>query len=478
MMRRKWARAGNAGAALLVLLLAAEAQAAGLYVTDRGVRSMGRGGAFVAGADDLHAIWYNPAGIRDAGNSLLFDATWVNYSADYTRRTQVLDGNGIARTYEYPSVQSSTPFLPIPTLAASHNFGSRFTGAIGIMGPNAALQSFPETVGGQPAASRYSLISMTGSALAILSVGGAVQITERFKVGANIQLMAGSFTSRVMFNANPADRFLGAPEDPRYDTDSQLSAKPIVAPSGNLGLSYQFTHWLKAGLSGQLPFWINAPATVKTRLPDVALFDNAQQTGNSGRVKFKLPAVVRAGVEFRKQWDARRWLAVEVAYVREFWSLHDRIDVQTDDMSLTGVVGFPSPFYVAPFSIPRNFKDANSFRVGGEYNIPVSDKVAIAARAGFSYETSAIDPAWVSPLTIDGNKLIPSLGAGVTIGKGLRIDAVFTKPIFLPIDVDPADARVPRINPVAGNPTATEAINGGSYRVNANLIGLGLNYKY
>ena len=60
------------------LATAADAGAAGLYFSDRGVRPLGRGGAFVAGADDLGAIWYNPAGIVDAPSSFLLDASWLN----------------------------------------------------------------------------------------------------------------------------------------------------------------------------------------------------------------------------------------------------------------------------------------------------------------------------------------------------------------------------------------------------------------
>ena len=43
-------------------LTAAPAHAGGLYYADRGVRPLGRAGAFVAGADDPGAITYNPAG--------------------------------------------------------------------------------------------------------------------------------------------------------------------------------------------------------------------------------------------------------------------------------------------------------------------------------------------------------------------------------------------------------------------------------
>ena len=53
------ARASAIAAALgaSVLLSAFSAHGGGLYFSDRGVRPMGRAGAFVAGADDLGSIW-------------------------------------------------------------------------------------------------------------------------------------------------------------------------------------------------------------------------------------------------------------------------------------------------------------------------------------------------------------------------------------------------------------------------------------
>ena len=60
-------------AALGLGLHASGAGASGFFVTDRGVRPMGRAGAFVAGADDQHSIWYNPAGLTAAGNGVLVD---------------------------------------------------------------------------------------------------------------------------------------------------------------------------------------------------------------------------------------------------------------------------------------------------------------------------------------------------------------------------------------------------------------------
>ena len=39
------------------------ATAGGMFVGTHGARPTARGGAFVAGADDLNAIYYNPAGV-------------------------------------------------------------------------------------------------------------------------------------------------------------------------------------------------------------------------------------------------------------------------------------------------------------------------------------------------------------------------------------------------------------------------------
>src|SRR5579859_4449240 len=104
----------TAAAVLLALAASGEARAAGLYFSDRGVRPLGRGGAYVAGADDLGAIWYNPAGIVDAPSSILFDASWLHFTSEFTRRSQVLDSSGTVRVYEFPTTHGTSPILPIP----------------------------------------------------------------------------------------------------------------------------------------------------------------------------------------------------------------------------------------------------------------------------------------------------------------------------------------------------------------------------
>ena len=166
-------RAFSRGLGLALLLgIESTAHASGLYFTDRGVRPMGRGGAFVAGADDLGAIWYNPAGLADAGTSVLLDFTWLHFTSEFTRRTQVTDAGGTVRVYESPSVAGTSPVLPIPTIAGSLAFGEKknLVAAFGVFAPYTAITSYPLAVNGQPSPSRYSLVSLDGSAL--INVGG------------------------------------------------------------------------------------------------------------------------------------------------------------------------------------------------------------------------------------------------------------------------------------------------------------------
>ncbi len=451
------------------------AHAGGLYFSDRGVRPLARGGAYVAGADDLGAIWYNPAGLADAGTSVLFDASWLHYTSDFTRRTQVIDAAGTVRIYQYPSVSGTSPVLPIPTLGGSYAFGDKkqFVAAAGIMAPYTAITSYPTTVDNQPSPSRYSLVSLDGSALVLAGGWFAFKPIEQIRLGLGLEALVGTFASSVLFSASPPDRLIGAPEDPKYDATAQLNVGPIFAPSSNFGATFVPEKHVAIGLSYQLPFVINSPGKIQVRLPNAVEFDNAAQDGDQVHVRFQLPSVFRAGIEVRPMDK----LKVEAAYVREFWTTHHSIDIAPDGVALTGVTGFPTPFHVANISLPRNFENSNSFRLGGEFTTQIL-KYDWDLRAGVNYDQSAIPVAYLSPLTIDLDKLTVALGVGLHVGPHWRFDAVYAHIFGFGVDVAPDQAAIPRVNPVKGNPTATESINGGSYAARADVLGVGLNYKF
>ncbi len=469
-------------AAAACALAAPDAHGSGFYYAERGVRPLGRGGAFVAGANDIGAIWYNPAGLADAGSSFLFDMAWLNFSNRYTRKTQVTDAGGTVRRFDFPQVEGTTPVLPIPTIGGSYNFGDQqqYTGAVGALAPYVAVTSYPATINGQPSPSRYSLLSLDGSALVILGGFFAYKPVEWFRVGAGLQLLTGSFQSTVVFNANPADRLIGAPEDPTWDTTSELKVGPIFAPSGNAGMTFVPHKKVAIGIIAQAPFSVNSPATIKTRLPVAAPFDKAYQDGVNARVRFKLPPTLGAGVEVRHAFNAETNLKVEATYAREFWSLHETIEIRSEDVKLIGITGFPSPFGVAPITIPRNFVDANTFALGGELGYKLS-KYDVVGRLGLNYSETAVPPDYVSPLgAVDTDKITLAIGGSIFLMEKnkLRLDFVYARVVSADVVVPPDTAKVPRVNPVKGNPTRTEAVNGGLYEISANVFGLGMNYKF
>lgn len=476
-------RAAAACAAMAVLSLAGPSRAAGLYYADRGVRPLGRGGAFIAGADDPGAIAYNPAGLFEAGGQILVDGSWVNFSSDYTRQALIrqVDPNTGEETATYVKtyapVQGTTPFLPIPTIAAAFRVHPKWVVGAGVWAPYAALTSYPDAVQGpagpEPAPQRYSLLSLDGSALALLGVGVAHEPMEGVRIGATVGMLTGIFRNTIYVSGCVPERFICAPEDPDWDILAELNAGPIFAPTGQIGAIYVPDPKWRFGASFHLPIWVRSGATVRARMPRAAVFETARQDGEDADINFELPWSIKVGVEARLIENLR----VELGGTYDRWGMHDTIDVDPDGASIKNLAGFPETYYVPSISLERGFQDSFSVRLGGEYGIPLG-AVDITARAGISFDSSAIPAERLSVLTMDGPKLTPSLGVSVHVG-AFRFDATYAH-VFTPeITVDPAQAKVALLTPVKANPPENPTyINGGVYNARANIVGLGAVYTF
>ncbi len=468
----------RAAAIALIVLWACDARAAGLYFSERGVRPLGRGGAFTAGADDLNAIWYNPAGVYDSGTSILFDAAWLAFTTDYTRRAIVRqrDPNTgeVVSTFEqtFPSVEGSSLAVPIPTLAGSLKVHDDWVVALGLLAPYSAVTSYPAEVDGEPSPSRYSLITLDGSLLAVVGAWVAYAPNDMWRFGIGLQALAGSFVGTLMFNTCVPDRFLCAPEQPEWDALTQLDVGPIFAPSGNAGVQFiPHPDW-RVGLAFQAPFVVRAPGTVRVRLPEAPIFEPARVEGEDVSVGFELPWSLRWGVEYRPIAP----LALEVDGSWEGWSIHDAIRVTPEGVQLRNVPAFPDPTPIPPQAIPRNFHDALSIRGGAEYGLDAGD-VTVIFRGGASYESSAIPPEYMSVLTVDIDKITLGLGGGLAYG-GWRFDVVYAHVFGQDVEVDPRTAKSPVLSPLEANVPEPHTVNGGSYSARANVIGVGLRYAF
>lgn len=483
-------------AASFVLATVSSASAAGLYFSDRGVRPIGRGGAFVAGADDLGAIWYNPAGIAFAGNAVLADASWLRYSTTFQRRTLVKDpatgDETIQGTNYYPEVSGTTPVLPLPTLAVSNNLGvEKMNFAIGVLAPYAALTSYPETdieFRGKkvPPPQRYSLFTLDGSALAVLGVWASYQPIKEFTIGFGVQMLTGTFASRLAFSACPPENLLCAGEDPQYDATAQLTVGPIVAPSANVGaiaiVSDQPGAEVRLGFSAQLPFWISARAKSEIRLPGAEMFRNAYVEGSEAEVKFRLPAIVRGGLETRLGEGKKTRLELAIFY--EGWSIHDQISITPigSGIQLRNVAGLADPYQVGVLAQARGFRDTFSIHGGFERAFSLGG-YPMQIRGGASFERSAVPAEYLSVLTVDVDKVQTAIGTSIYVGekRTLRLDAVLAWTFGFAVDVDPRSAAITKVKAIRANDPPDDRqvkINGGHYTASAQVVGVGLNWAY
>ncbi|MBK8169431.1 MAG: outer membrane protein transport protein [Sandaracinaceae bacterium] len=449
---------------LVVLLIAAQtstASAGGLYLTDRGTRPMGRGGAFVAGADDPSALWYNPAGLAYSGNQLMVDATYNFLSADFTR----IDGGGNV----LPTVSASTAPLPIPGIMYTNQFGLRdWTFGLGVWAPNALLLNWPQSIDVNgtpgPAPQRYSLLSMDGSLLSHIGIGAAWRANSRFSIGATFQMIVGSFQARTTLSA--CDRALCTqPENPEYDSVAEVRLSGIAQPTASFGAIYDLDI-VRFGASFILGYPLSGEGEIRTRLPSASPFDSASVDGNRGSVHLDFPMILRLGAEFRPIRDLR----VELALVYEGWSTQDALTITPHDVYLRNVqvVG---DYQVGPISIPRNMKDVFSVRLGGEYHTGM-----LGLRAGVSYENGAFDDAHLTPLTLDSDKFIASLGASVEVAPGVFIDAVVFHTFMRNRQV--RDSAVPQSNPIRPPPSDPVYVGNGDYTMEATTVGLGLRWQF
>lgn len=455
------------------LCSATQAHAAGLYFSDRGVRPMGRAGAFVAGADDAGAIWYNPAGLADTPTSILADFTWLRLTSEYQRQLLIRDASDTLQRVDSPKVQGSTPVLPLPTLIGNYHIPSaKLSIAGGFYAPYVALAGYAETVAGQPSPARYTLGSFNASRVVLMGTWVGWAPADWVRIGGGVQALMGTVRSTIAFSVSLEDRLLGAPEQPEYDALSQFEIGPFIAPSGNAGLILIPHDSVRIGLSAHTPTVIDSDAKIKVRLPSSAIFDEAKVDGEDAHVKVKLAGIVRAGIEVRPSDPLR----IEATFVRELWAAHDKISAEPRNIAIVNLPGGPQRITLPNIDIPRNFKDSDSYRLGGEYELPVDD-YRLALRAGVAYETSAVPDPYLSLSSLDFDKVLVTVGGSLYVGEHWRFDALYAHAFTREVTVRPEDARVGRINPVKGN-APFEPVNGGTYSAGADLIGFGLQYAF
>ena len=456
---------------LAVAVAAPEAGAGGMNLHTRGVRPSARGGAFVGGADDLGALWFNPAGlVHTVGphRNFLFDVAYVNQAVDYKR----VDSSGDPEE----QVSNEAPGLPVPSIGYGQSLNSRTVIAFGMYAPYAGLGKFKDD-GPQ----RYSTVDLSESLIVVFTAGVAFKLSKNIRVGATVENMVSNLVSKVVMSGCPRNVFC-FPEDPQWDAMVKATQLDLLSPSVSLGAQFDLGKLVTFGASARGPFWIDGRGKVEARLPTSPQYDGAHVEGDRGDLSFVIPPVLRAGLEFHPG----RW-RFEAAVDAELWSMHKEIRIEPKDVRIENLGGIGT-YELGPVVIPRHFKNSYAGSIGVETQ-PLA-AVPLRLLGGYTYETAAAPDEYLSVLTVDGNKQVFAGGVGFKFGTW-TIDAMGTFATMDqrtvksgPVDENgvaaPGVGMVPQLNPVRTeeDPRDVARVNFGSYNSSWFAAGVGVTKSF
>lgn len=424
----------------------AVADAGGFDVPDVGTEALGRGGAFVAKADSGLAFYYNVAGLaRQRGTRLLLDVNLVFHNAQFTREGKypgtpcaeltplsmeraTCDQNTPWAGLAYPTVGNRQGFGYQPFLALSTDFGffERWTFGVAVFsppgigtrqygyrreltvrdktgaeqqtiryevdlpGPGGASWNTPGGPARAPSPARYDTAE---TSFTILTPSLAVAWNawrRRLDLGLAVQWVVGQF-DLVKANISPLGATSCGPTKDHPNCDSYGNIKTnSMSPGFILSLLAHPTSFLDAGLTYRPQVNVDSSGWV---YPSPVIASGSKLAPFPATFSIKLPHIVRAGVRAVSRFpDGTERLDIELDATWENWSVQDYARVRSDQFDLgpgredCPKLG-PTPKGCLFIDSPQRFRDTFSLRLGGAYNLRLSDTSRLAVRFGTYYDS-------------------------------------------------------------------------------------------
>jgi len=415
---------------LLSLLCALVPQASGAayYFVDTGTRGMARGGAYIAGNEDLSAQYYNPAAlIRLERPQAYINWSMVDQSVEFTR-VDLNENGGVAHKYE--TVNNIGKPMQIPAFGVSHKFGlDDFVFALGMYPPFAPDMEYPAD-----GAQRYTLIdslvwqiyagpSVAWQPVDGITIGmGLVWTLVRAEEKLAINVCNPTWDEEVWDDSKYADASCTRGKRKNTDLVIDLDMMDPMKFTANVGLLIEPTDWMAVGLSVLPPLKVSGKGSIRADFEDQHWLVNKEISGTQYltdthaqdddiTVSLNMPLIVRSGIAV----DLMEGLEVELASVYERWQVTEEIRV--DDVLLnlavnqelqesTGQDAEPVAIE-GPVILPANYSDTISLRLGTEYDA----NEWLSVRTGAYWEQGAIPPKTKGVALVDGDKWGYGLGA-------------------------------------------------------------------
>jgi len=423
---------------LFAVAFAGQAFAGGMEVGDTGGEAMGRGGAFVAKADNPAAINYNPAGfakLRGHHTALSANVVYSEYNfhrAGFLARDKF--SSDPAATH--PQISSEQPWFAAPVhLMLTTDFGyfRRVTFAAGLYVPPATARRYPAEMdqGGRKVATptRFDMLGMEGL-IFYPSVAIGIKVTDWFDLGFSLQ---GVVTKAKVDMIATVAAACETPEDPTCDVAVNLDVKDMFSPTGSVGFLMRPDEHFELGGMLRLPSASTLKGKAKVsfgpgvkRLEKSMRFPMVDPVAPPVELSNNYPWMFRLGARYIFRDGAGEEVGdIEANLVYERWS-----DVSTRSVAiLANSLGKPMESQQMDF----NLKDTYSLRLGGSYRFSLNKDVDLTLRAGAFGETASTEVSDTRLQIVGARRLGLTAGLGLRWGS-VRVDVAYAK-IFFPTRV-------------------------------------------
>jgi len=400
---------------------------------------MAMGGAFVGLADDLSAMYWNPAGIsRIQTTTFGFTPTAISSSTHYEWDSRGISADDLAES----------AFKGLAAVVFPIKEG--WTGGFALYSPLDFRTEWPgvqiaEVFGDTSQRIRKNTINTW-----TIAAASAWQITEKLSLGAALELHYGRFDNQRY------QGFMETGAEPHKKIvfiESIVEKSEGIGLSGTLGLQYRPSDKLSFGIALKTPgnIWFKGQGS-SSNIRDLEMASDLKRN-------LPLPLSMRGGVSFKPAPSLT--LTADIHYT--LWSMLDTI---TDR--------YADPLWEMLFVTSGNdkkilnWKDTLQLRVGMEYRIG-----ATALRLGFYTDPAASPDSTNNLMFYDVSQNYITAGLGLN-GKAIRLYGVH---IDIGIEYGFEGSRTISEDSVLTDPAFEHAVPG-TYRQQSLGIALAFSYRF
>lgn len=413
---------------LMIFAFSSSAHGAGFLIYEHGAAAMAMGGAFIGLANDVSAIFHNPAGVAwlegtqiSAGTTLIFPST-----------TLTLDN---WPDPNYQTIEMESKMYYPSTFYISHKFSDKIAGGFGFFNPYGLGAEWPDP---ENFPLRY-LATKSDMKTFFFNPMLACKLNDNLSIGFGVSYIYAMLDYELTYLLDLTGLGMGV-----YDIPVTLENTTGSAWGLNAGALYKGDKF-SFGFNWRGGFDIDYAGDLALDMSPVPV---ALPENGTVETTFSFPHIFGIGAAFNL--SEQFTLTADIHYI--LWSCFEEIVVETD------VPGMPMDLDFPP--IVQNFENSLVFRYGGQYK----PNENIALRVGFLYDNTPQPVESMDPMLPDANRWALTLGFGYNTGK-LVIDLAYQYEPFLDRtspnrDVYPAD------------------LGEGTYSTTAHLFGISFIFKF